>query len=700
MAVTGNTTVTPNKVGQTVSLTGNAASTGGGTGISGSNVAGGQGSIINGSTTNASNPSTTPAKTASVVTPAAAISDYNNISTANSNIQSGITAQAKNKTAAVPTFQAGDVDKFVKAYQTSQQSQNPMSASDILKAYQGDNAAKNPDNVPTDTSGTNSYAQTNTDGSQNPSSTTGTTTAVTGDYQTDIQNSLNDSANAYNSFISSVNQIKNGVFPLSPVEQALVDSTNTTFNNEIAAQSLVNQNMQSGTAELNARTGVDRYSPAIAASNIASVVNEGISKIADIDSKRVAAVAQLQEGFDTDNYKMISDAYSAYQTYSKSKTDALTALHDDSVKAIETAKTDYYNEVTKPVNDIATEAAKNGASAATIKAINGATDVQGAITAAGDSLQTASGQLGDYLQYKRDSEANGVTAQDYATWKDGDDQKQEELKTDEAYNTAKATAEGKAAGEGASGSSQPTSPITAVGGAADGLIFNAPADVAPYASVSSNGTKYVDMSSFAGTPTEKNAAIADAYAAGFKVITNKNTALDLTNISDANAKLADMKTAFDATNAGDAATRNTYAAAALKAAKLFQTNPDAVGNDVYTDAALDILKAISGSQGFRGGQSIIDQVKATFPQTTDTQAVVDSKIANITKLISDRETALVGKPSAADQAIIDGKQHQDAITDYVTANPAASVQVQQMLGIPGATPDMVYSAFQSMGYIK
>ena len=52
--------------------------------------------------------------------------------------------------------------------------------------------------------------------------------------------------------------------------------------------------------------------------------------------------------------------------------------------------------MTKPINDVLTDAAKNGAPAEIIGKIKGASDLAGAVNAAGDYLQGGSGIVGEY----------------------------------------------------------------------------------------------------------------------------------------------------------------------------------------------------------------------------------------------------------------------------------------------------------------
>ena len=368
---------------------------------------------------------------------------------------------------------------------------------------------------------------------------------------------------------------------------------------------------------------------------------------------------------------MVTKGYEDYLSAEKDKQASLESVHKDMM--------DYLNGVQATaqktqdsIDTIATDAAKNGADAKTISAIRSSTDLGSAIAAAGDSLQTATGQLGDYLQYKKDATANGLTPQDYNTWKQADDAQTAKEKESEAYGTAFATAKGKAAGEAGSSTDSPSSPVVSP----NGVVYNVPSSVAPFVNFASNGVKYLDLSgtTFSGLPAaDKKQIEADATSAGIKWIDNKNTATDVQNIANAQANLQSIKDAFDPLASDSAAQRDTYGAAMASVLSKLQANPgDAL--TVFADSGLDILKAISGIQGFRGGASVVQQVKDTLPQITDTKAIADGKIANIETMITNRENVLVGQPSASDQALIDEKNNEANLTTNLssmkTSNPS------------------------------
>ncbi len=181
-----------------------------------------------------------------------------------------------------------------------------------------------------------------------------------------------------------------------------------------------------------------------------------------------------------------------------------------------------------------------------------------------------------------------------------------------------------------------------------GNTVSIPVDVAPYYNVSNNGVEYVDASTLKGTQAEQAKIINQAQAARYKVILNKNTAADLVNIKDANSKLDTVSTIMAGIGQPNWLARSLGGAGFTKLAQLTESNPQKAASGALESIGLDILKGISGVQGFRGNQSAIQQITDHLPKVTDTIDTINTKIDYIRQLLSDREDAAVGKPKVTD----------------------------------------------------
>ncbi len=180
-----------------------------------------------------------------------------------------------------------------------------------------------------------------------PSSQTGQTVT-----QQALQSQLTDVGTKIDLTINSAQQdlqsLRSGTFPLTPAQQAQINATNAQFDQLRQIQQTANQQYQNAITQSGISTGRSMYAPEIAAGEIASAVNSGIQKIADIDTKRAATIAQMEDALQSDNYKLIDQAYTNYTNLLKQKQDEIQKQYDNVSKAIKDAQ-DYTVKITQQV---------------------------------------------------------------------------------------------------------------------------------------------------------------------------------------------------------------------------------------------------------------------------------------------------------------------------------------------------------------
>ena len=112
----------------------------------------------------------------------------------------------------------------------------------------------------------------------------------------------------------------NGTVPLNAYEQSQIDATKASYQSIIAAQQLANKNYEGGVAVTNQTSGLDRYSPMMAAGNTLAAVSEGLKKVSDLNTQMNQAVAQMQQSFQQNNYNQVKDQYNILLQAQKDKT--------------------------------------------------------------------------------------------------------------------------------------------------------------------------------------------------------------------------------------------------------------------------------------------------------------------------------------------------------------------------------------------
>lgn len=120
---------------------------------------------------------------------------------------------------------------------------------------------------------------------------------------------------------------------LSVDQQQQITNLGTQYDALIKDQQNVNDMTAGQNSMAMARSGGDRYAPAVAASVMSHVMSAGVDQITSIQNKKTAALQQMTSGFESDNVKAVQDAYKAYQDFSTQQNKIINDMqsHLDSV---------------------------------------------------------------------------------------------------------------------------------------------------------------------------------------------------------------------------------------------------------------------------------------------------------------------------------------------------------------------------------
>ncbi|MGH7249511.1 MAG: hypothetical protein ACREGC_00900, partial [Minisyncoccia bacterium] len=467
---------------------------------------------------------------------------------------------------------------------------------------------------------------------------------------------------AFQNFQSQIQQIMSGSFPLTPSQQAQVNATQASFNALKTQQDLINRNFEGQIRVAAASSGLNMTAPQVELGQIKNAMDSGVAQISAIDTQASKAIADLQQGFMTQDYDLINASYSAASKLFSDKTQAIqdmnTNVQNATNQALEMHKQAvaeqqqaFDNQQTELKNQQAAIAfaAQNGISKPFYLVGNTAIDTQTGKPVSLSEYQAATGQQVGLPSNQTDfSQIQHIVDPSVSALQnkypdagilptDSVDQATAKLNNSRLYLKETYIPPSPYASGGSGGTIASTD--------ANGNPINIPLAVAPYYNQSHNGVGWVDTSTLQGTAAQKKQIIDQAQAAGLKVVTNKNSAADLTNINDAYSKLDTIGTVMADLAQPGWIQRDLYGLGFTKFAEMAQSDPQKAAAGTLNSVGLDMLKAISGVQGFRGNQSAIEQVKQELPSIYDTQDTVKAKIANISKLIADRENAITGSPT-------------------------------------------------------
>lgn len=650
-----------------------------------------------------------------VVTSGPATANYNSISSDYaSNIKQNIAnatnsaAAATAANAALPVISGYDVSATPTGNQGEEKAtqngnayyitpQKPaLTASDVQGILGGD----------TSLNGSSGGSSADTGGTQTPAqvaqSQTGTNpTTENQNYQNSLQQENDDLTTAYNTFQSTVSSIMSGSFPLNSSQQALVDATNQAFTQ-------MNSQAQLKAAALSSETG-----------GVSNMVNATAGELTNITSDQAAAVAKLELGFQQQDYQMVTDSYNEYKDLEASKTDSLTKMHDSVMQTYNDALA-AAQKTSDDVDSVAEDAAKNGADAKTIGAIQSSQSVGDAISAAGDYLQTATGTMGDYLQYKRDAQSQGLTPMDYQTFEN-------KQSYNDAYSKAAGTAAGQLSGSGTDQSSD-ASGADSLGNTPNGSILSQTGLSLAAFNYLTQGTSAltrmtaaqrqqyineansflnengIDVSTFQSQYKAYNTVLQNNIerANNTKVFAGEvsGTADNFINDIDSSdlPKLGSLKAADIVAIAGGKQVNNQTAMkysfdlqtltndyAGYLAASRGASSPD----DADLNAAANVI-----SNGLNGGS-----VQAFKDSVESNEAKVSNVVQSAVNSTQQQVWSLFGVGDKY-QAPVDYRQGVD---DYVSSLPKGSTEaanISAMYAIPGATDQQIYSYLKSIGKIQ
>lgn len=225
------------------------------------------------------------------------------------------------------------------------------------------------------------------------------------------------------------NAITNGAL-LNDSQKAQIQSISDTYQRLLTDQQNFNNNYTGGTAVLQNLYGIGNSM--IGQGAIKSAVDEGVAKIADINSKMNSDIAKMTAAFQSDNIAVLKDAYDSYSRNSSSLQAAIDAQHQEAVQLERDQKQQTATMVQQIDNDI--RGLQNammqtvGVTASQRQAMQKALenhDYNAAFAAVGNSLQKADGWMGRYLDYSRAMDqinpgAPKMDPIDYKNWEDND----------------------------------------------------------------------------------------------------------------------------------------------------------------------------------------------------------------------------------------------------------------------------------------
>lgn len=226
--------------------------------------------------------------------------------------------------------------------------------------------------------------------------------------------------------LDKLNQAVNGAYPLKPEQQAQIDGVRRIYENLVKKQELANAQLTGGMTVAQNLYGMGNTTIALGA--IKQTIDDGISKIGDIQSKMVSDISKMESAFKSDNLQELKSAYESFSLNQKALQDNLdtiqsttTQIERDQKQQEATALLAIDNDI-RGLSDMLNKSP--GATAEQKQAMAKALldhDYNAAMKAVGNSLETAPGWMGDYMAYAKVEQSKGRTPKTPVEFKNWDD---------------------------------------------------------------------------------------------------------------------------------------------------------------------------------------------------------------------------------------------------------------------------------------
>lgn len=464
----------------------------------------------------------------------------------------------------------------------------------------------------------------------------------------DVQTQL---AQGYAKMNSDLTAIANGTYPLTPSESAMIASSQQQMIQALQMQATANTSYTGAVGESLASTGGLMGAQQMGIMQGAIAI--GQQRTADLNSRLTQAIASLQDSFMKEDYTNVQDQWANTSKY-----------FDDRASAI----SDMQKTVATQVQSIIANAQKDAEtniSAIMDSANFGQKSYEDAYAQTQDAIKNAvaQGTLDEKTAADLASEATARITAEKGTYQvktnpDG---------TTSIFNTATGQEQGGGiVSSGGTTNADPTQPLVA--GTGNNLSLNSQfPEVNSAFTTSSFGVPYIDTSNLSAAGKLQAAEVAQEYqnetGNPLPMVTAKNATV-VQNIDDAKSNLDDMTGIITDNNLASSnfATR-PFNSALQSVEGATQADADLSGLTSYALSAISLAKTL-GATG-RLNQQEINLASKSLPQASDTVAVVQQKLANLSKILGNAQSSILGS-QAFDAA--NPSPSSNAINNYLSSN--------------------------------
>lgn len=168
---------------------------------------------------------------------------------------------------------------------------------------------------------------------------------IASDYEAQSQANIDKSNAAYQQYQTSLTQLQNGTFPLTPVQQAQLNNITTQYQQLMDQQKVTNQNYTSAVKLAGIRAGRNMYAPEIDLGNVNAAISKGTQEIGKIQLQMSQAITTAQTAFQDNDLKLLNSSYDALTKNIDDQQKVTDSMYSAAKDALTAAQTQFTNDM-------------------------------------------------------------------------------------------------------------------------------------------------------------------------------------------------------------------------------------------------------------------------------------------------------------------------------------------------------------------
>lgn len=261
----------------------------------------------------------------------------------------------------------------------------------------------------------------------------GTSSAPQNEYDSLYQSVMGTTPGNDNIYDAELNLLDQMQRTADASTRSYIDSLKSTYDARRAQQQAATGAQKAGAQTLLMSGG--GYRSGSGSQVLSGIERAGIRELSTLDAEEQGLKAGALAAQTNNDYKVLGEKLGLMKEKRAEKLKTVSSMWEAQVAE--------KKETQKGINEVLRDAAQNGATKDALSAIAAAGSIPEAIAAGGQWLQTATGELGEYIFYRNQAIAVGQVPVGFESWQDANAAKENSRAYSRSYAAAKGAADAK-----------------------------------------------------------------------------------------------------------------------------------------------------------------------------------------------------------------------------------------------------------------